>query len=67
MTKQDIKELEQAAAVHQVSAWSPQQVEVLRRFYGRVDMRLLAGKLGKTIVSMQSKARRIGIKAVRDV
>lgn len=52
-------ELEQAKANYRprCKPWRDDEVELLRRFYGKVPIHLLASKLGRTTTGVKSKAK----------
>ena len=62
IAKADIAELEAAAKVYVPHvAWTKDQLAVLRRFYCKVSMNLLASKLHRTPGSCQMQAQRMGL------
>lgn len=61
------RQLELAAKSHRKSRWpwSQWEREILRKFYGRVPVEVLAEKLGRSIASIYNTAGRENLKVGR--
>jgi hypothetical protein len=59
-------ELEQLIGTAKNPMWSEKEIDILTRYYGRVDTRKIAEKLNRPYTGVASKAQSLGLKFKRE-